>query len=302
VLLAWLASGWYVVGGDEQAAVRRFGRLSTPLRGSGLHYDWPWPCARIDRVNLAAVRTLSLGDTVVSGGPLLPSDQPRAPAYLTGDKNLLLLRASVQYRWREDQIALVLFEQADLTERLRLLVEAELTAAAARCGVDDLQTIGLVELNQQLTRAVRTAAERGHFGVEIDQVTLERVEPPARVLAEFLDVSNARAESARTVHEARTYAEQTIAAAAADADRLLQRAAQDQLVTVAQARGAATRFEQLAAQLAADASSTSGNSGPARAPAIERYTIEMLQEALRKVAKRVVVDTRQPIDLHLQGP
>jgi membrane protease subunit HflK len=253
-------------------------------------------------VNFAAVRTLSLGEAPVAGGPLLPAEQPPTPAFLTGDKNLLLLRTSVQYRWQEDQIGTVLFDQSDLAKRLRLLVEAELTAAAARCGVDYLQTIGLVELNQRLTRAVRTAAERGRFGIEIDQVTLERVEPPARVLAEFLDVSNARAESARTVHEARTYAEQTVAAAAAQADQLRQRAEQDRQAAVAQARGAAARFAQLAAQLEADASHSGRDPVQTRAMAIERLTIEALQEALGKVAKRVIVDAREPIDINLQGP
>jgi len=298
---AYLASGFYVVGSDEKAAVRRFGRFVRPLRTSGLHYDLPWPWCRVDRVNLTAVRTLSLGETAVRGDELLPEESPRAPAYLTGDKNILLVRTSVQYRLQEESIAAFLYDQADAVARLRLIVESALTQATANCGVDYLQTFGLVELNQRLTRGVRAAAAEAELGLEIDQVTLERVAPPARVQADFLDVANARAEAAKAVHDARTYFEQRIAAASSEAEQLRQQATLQQLSQVAKARGSAARFEQLVSQIQFDATQSGRSYADSRTLAMQRLTLDTLQQALGKVARRVVVDAREPVDLNLPG-
>jgi len=58
LVAVYLATGFYVVRGNEKAAVRRFGRfIRTPenrvaLEGSGLHYTLPWPavfCVRSRR-------------------------------------------------------------------------------------------------------------------------------------------------------------------------------------------------------------------------------------------------------------
>lgn len=301
IALAYLASGFYVVGGDETAVVRRFGRMLPDLRRSGLHYEAPWPWSRVDRVNLAAVRTLTVGETPPGSDALLPATLPRTPAYLTGDKNILILQASVQYRLQEERLASFLYDQANVAQRLQLLVESELTQIASRCGVDYLHTFGLAELNQRLTQQVRDAVVAANVGVEIDLVTLDRVEPPARVQAEFLDVANARAEAAKAVHDARTHQEQRIAAANSESDQLSQQATGRRAAQIAKAQGAASRYEQLVAQIAADANQSGRNYAESRALAIQRLTFDTLTQALGRVAKRVVIDAEQPIDLNIQG-
>jgi len=297
--IAYAATGWYVVGGDEKAVVRRFGRRVPDLRGSGMHYDWPWPWSRVDRVNFAAVRTLVIGND--PSAELLPATPPRPVAYLTGDKNLLLLRASVQYRLAEEQVEAFLFERADAVEQLRLLAEGALTELASQCGVDFLHTFGVAEANQRLTMHLRQTVEEAGLGLSVEQVTLERVEPPARVQAEFLEVANARADAARAVHEARTIAEQRVAAAAAEADRLRQQAEQQRQTQLAEARGAASRFERLAAQLADDAQRTGRPYADVRAAAMLRMTQDTLREVLGTAARRMIVDAQEPIDLYLPG-
>jgi len=302
LLFVYFASGVYVVGGNEKVVVRRFGRFDPNLQSSGLHYELPWPWCRVDRVNLTAVRTLSLGETAIgSANELLPANAPRPPAWLTGDKNILLVRTSVQYRLQENRIAIFLFDQADVTARLRLIVETALTETVSRCGVDYLHTLGLIELNQRLTRQVRLAVDDAELGIDIDLVTLDRVEPPARVQAEFIDVANARAEAAKAMHDARTAFEQRLAAANSDAAQLNQQALQQQTASAARARGSAARFEQLISQIEIDATSSGRDYTASRALAIQRLTLETLQQALTRVAKRVIVDAREPIDLNLPG-
>ena len=65
VLMAWLVSGFYIVQGNQQGVVRRFGRLvrndagRVQISPSGLRWDLPWPLAQVDRVNTHEVRTLT---------------------------------------------------------------------------------------------------------------------------------------------------------------------------------------------------------------------------------------------------
>src|SRR5205809_2637435 len=43
----YLGSGVFTVAADEQAVVRRFGRVTARL-GPGIHYRLPWPADRVD--------------------------------------------------------------------------------------------------------------------------------------------------------------------------------------------------------------------------------------------------------------
>ena len=88
----YLSTGLYTIPANEKGVVRRFGRVVTPLRSSGLHVDLPWPLTRVDRVNFNEVRTLSLGEIEADPNFLLATSAARPATFLTGDKNLLLLK------------------------------------------------------------------------------------------------------------------------------------------------------------------------------------------------------------------
>jgi membrane protease subunit HflK len=294
----YLASGFYVVGGADKAVVRRYGKPLPALRGSGLWWDAPWPLSRIDRINTTAVRTLTIGDPAANGDELLPALRPRSGAVLTGDSNLLHVRASVQYHVWESRIADFLYRRQSVEAELRLLLEAAVTEAAAHTGVDDLQTLGLSALNLQLTERLRGDAAR--LGVEIDQVTLDRVDPPVLVQADFLDVSNARAEAARVRHQAQTAGEQRQAAAAADAQQLLAAARTEAQTLRSQAQADADRFRQLTAQIAADAAASGRTYAESRRLAEQRLTTDALSAALSQVRRRWLFDTADPVILNLR--
>jgi len=299
----YLASGFYVVGGNEQAAVRRFGRLIRPLRSSGWHYDLPAPFCRVDRINLTAVRVLTVGDVSAPiGHELLPAARATPSVFLTGDKNLLQFHASVQYRISEEHLADFLFAHERLEEQLRCLVTSALSDASANAGVDYLHTIGLAELHDWLTVRLRHDAEQARLGIEVDRVTLDGAEPPLRVQADFLDVANARNEAARAAQEARTYAEQRVTAADAEGRQRQDRARQDVQSRMAQARGRSARFVSLVNQIQADAEATGRPYPEGRRFAEQRLTLETWKVLLGRIPRPVIVDRRQPVDLQFVPP
>ena len=282
-IAAYLATGFFTVPANEVAVVRRFGRAVLPARTSGLRYDLPWPFVRVDRINLNASRTLSIGEATVEPNAFLQPTSSAPTTFLTGDKNLLQLRIAVQYRVSEEFLPEWLYSSERPEQRLRLLVETTVADFVSRSGVDFVHTQGLAELNNRLLMAVRGEAIRQRIGCEVEQVTIDRADPPTRVKAEFLDVSNARADMARSVNEARSYAEQKVAESQADARQLTDSAEQARRAKSSAAKGSADRFLALVEQLRRDASSSGRSYDSSRSLTMNRLYLETLREILSRV-------------------
>ncbi|MCA9116135.1 MAG: hypothetical protein KDA79_13695, partial [Planctomycetaceae bacterium] len=222
VLAAWLTSGFYIVRGNEQAVLQRFGRLVTSaggqpqVVGSGLHIDLPWPLSRVSRLNLNEVRTLSVGlsesDIPSESSFLQTVGEAASSQFLTGDRNILNLQVTAQYRIAGPAVGKYLFGSRSPEDRLRRMMETAVADFVSRSGVDYVHPLGLAELRILLTRAVRQAADEAELGIEIDEVSVSSVHPPVRVKAYFLDVSNARADYEKYINSARSYEEQKLAA------------------------------------------------------------------------------------------
>lgn len=299
ILAGWLASGTYVVPANEKAVVRRFGRMLPGTRPSGLHWDLPWPLSRVDRVNVTAARTLLLSEESVVSPDRLPDVLESRPAFLTGDKNLLHVRIAVQYRLAEAELADYLFRQSEPEQRLRLLVESAAAELVGQSGVDFAQTSGLAILNNRLLADVRERVAAERLGLDIDQVTIDGVEPPLRVKADFLDVSNARADMAKMISDARTLGEQAISVARADARQTRDQAEQERQSRVTAAGGTADRFIKLVQQMHADARRGPLPYEASRRLALGRYRADAVRQILSRIRAKLVVDDAAPIDLVL---
>src|SRR6185312_1099007 len=79
-------------------------------------------------------------------------------------------------------------------------------------------------------------------GIRIDQVQLQKVDPPAQVIDAFRDVQAARADNERLQNEAFAYAKKIVPEARGEAERILQSAKGYQQQAVAEAVGQTARF------------------------------------------------------------
>lgn len=299
LLIGYLLTGFFTVPANEVAVVRRFGRATWPARSSGLQYDLPWPFAKVDRVNLNAIRTLTVGEATDTANAFLSPATSQPTTFLTGDRNLLQLQVAVQYRVSEEFLAQWLYGSDAPEQRLRSLVETMIADLVSRSGVDFVHTQGLSELNNRLLTAVRSAAREQRLGCDVEQVTIDRAEPPPRVKAEFLDVSNARADMARSINEARGYAEQKLAESQADARQIVDNAERERGTRISSAKGSADRFVKLADQIQLDATSRNGNYTESRDLTLKRLYIETVREILGRVKSKIVLDSPQPANVML---
>lgn len=296
-VLLYAATGFYVVKGNEQALVRRFGKARAALVGSGLHYDFPWPLAQIGRVNLHEVRSVSIG--------IPPSDNEaraflndgtteRQAEFLTGDKNILHLQVNVPYQIVDP--FLHAFSSESPETGLRLLAESVVTEVIAQSGVDFVHPLGLHELREILTLRLREAVDGQQWGIAVEDATIVGVFPPVEVKASFLDVSNARAEKERLINEAQTRGERLVAGAKAAARQLQDKAQSDRHTRVEAARGSADRFRQVVGQFRRESRSGSPSYAAARHMTVLRMYSAALEELLPRLARKVVLDAQKPID------
>jgi membrane protease subunit HflK len=309
LLAAYLAGGFYVVRGNEQALIRRFGKADPALVAGGLHFDLPWPLARIERVNVHELRTLSIGIAVSEpfdgAGFLLNADRDRPGLdregeFLTGDKNILNLHVNVHYAVADPHA--FLFGCKSPETGLKLLAESLVAETVAQSSVDYVHPLGLNELRALLTQAARHAAAGEPWGIEVDRVTIGSVLPPVEVKAAFLDVSNARAERDRVLSQEHSRAEKLLAASRAAAGQLADRAQADRLSRIESARGTADRFLRIIEQFRREAGSEGATYDEVRRATMQRLWTGMLEELLPRLARKILVDPLHPVDLMLFNP
>jgi|SRR5208282_5506699 len=288
-LVVWVATGVYIVEPNEQAVVWRCGRILPNSRLPGIHFGLPWGIDRVTKVKVNEQKRVGIG-LGLDDRNLGRAVEPRRAECLAGDRNLIAISAVVQYDILDARAYLI--RTADVPLALENLATAELSAAIAARNVDDILTLGRLEIQQQVLAAVKkrldqwTGEGRG-LGVQIKSVTLESVRPPQEVDAAFRDVISAREDQQRAINEAQGYMAALIPSARGEAERIRLEGEGSATEMVERARGEADRFSQIVAQL-----------GSGRELTAQRLILETLEELLPRLKKIVLDDKAQKqIDL-----
>src|SRR5262249_8563845 len=82
-------------------------------------------------------------------------------------------------------------------------------------------------------------------GIQVSQVQLQKVDPPAQVIDAFRDVQTARADAERAQNEAQTYANRRIPEARGQVAQVTQAAEAYREQTVQEAKGQTARFNKV---------------------------------------------------------
>jgi HflK protein len=241
--LIYIGSGIVTVGPGEIGVRTRFGRIVDADLQPGLHWRLPWPFESDRLVDRDAVQRLELAAAAAPADPapraaslmfgtppaarsasiVFRNDTPLPESFqLTGDGNLIDLRAVIQYRIRNvpDFVATVREPQP----LLRALSQAALRDSVATEGIDDLYTSARDELEVRVARTVQDALDRCRSGIEIMSVRLRYVHPPDEVHDAFRDVASAQEDKLRTINRAAGFAIERVNEARAEAVTLIERA------------------------------------------------------------------------------
>lgn len=283
--LAW--SSVFTVAPSQQAVVTRFGE---PVRDllPGLHFKLPWPVEAVVRTpGPQASLLMPIGYRLVDQQAGL-APPPRMMHWLTGDANIVELRANVLYRVEDVRSWLygasrVRDEESGELESpefaLRRLAEAALSERCSRVSVDDVLVSAAASIAADARDSIQEGADRLGLGVSISAVQLLDQNPLRSVAADFLAVQDAKTNGERAVQNARTRAERDVNKAERDAASELQEARSAATATLLEAEAKHAAFAELSRAL-----------GGLETPVGRRY----VADGVARVLAGVRVDKVQP--------
>ena len=286
LLGAYFASGFYVVGPDQRAVVRRFGAIAGQV-GPGMHYRVPWPVDSVDVVKTTSVMKIGIGFVLPSGD----GEMPPGPELLTGDTNIVNANLVLQYVIHDP--AEFLFQIKDADGFVEAAAQAAVTETIAGMPVDEVLTRGRVAVQERVKKQTQEVLDRRHSGVSIVSASIMAITLDRSVAQAFQDVANAMSDREKMINEARAYQNNLIPKARGNARTLLSEAEAYKQQRVAEAVGGAGRFLSLQKEYE-------------KGPDITRTRLYL--EAMEKILPRVrlyVVDSdkgRVPLHLRLSGP
>lgn len=276
VLALWAATGIYQVQSDEQGVVMRFGRW-TDTTEPGLHYHLPYPIETVLLPKVTRVNQIQLGfrtqDRFERGNH---ADVPNESRMLTGDENLVEVNFVVF--WRIKDSGKFLFNVRDPEGTVKIAAESVMRDVVARNPIQAVLSDHREPIAQQATIELQRLLESYDSGIFIQEVQLQRVDPPSAVIDAFNDVQRAQTDRDRLKNEAEAYSNDIVPRANGDAQRMLQdaEAYKEQVVDLAQ--GEAKRF-----------TSVLGAYRKAQDVISRRLYLDAMEEILKSTTK-VVID------------
>jgi len=274
-LVIWLATGIYQVQTDEQGVVMRFGKW-TDTTDPGLHYHVPYPIETVLLPKVTRVSQIQLGYRAGERSDRTGHREvPEESRMLTGDENIV--EANFAVFWRIKDAGKFLFSVRDPESTVKIAVESVMRNVVARNTIQSVLSDKRDQIAQEATIELQQVLDSYDAGIFIQEVQLQKVDPPAAVIDAFNDVQRARADQERLRNEAEAYHNDIVPRARGDALRLVQdaEAYKEQVVDLAQ--GEAKRFTSVlgAYRMAQDVTS-------------RRLYVETMEEVMKNATKIVV--------------
>ena len=275
----WIASGFYRVQPDEQGVVMRFGAYIGST-APGLNWHLPAPIETVMTPRVTRINRIEVGFRSGVEGQRGPQarDVIEESLMLTGDENIVDIDFAVFWRIRD--AAEFLFNIRNPEATVKSAAESTMREVIGRTPIQPALTEARAQIEQQVRTATQAIMDQYKGGVEILQVQLQKVDPPAAVIDAFRDVQRANADRERLRNEAEAFRNDVIPRARGEAERIVQEAQGARESQVARANGESQRFTQILAAYS-----------QARDITRLRLYLETMEEVLRDNPK-VVVDER----------
>lgn len=276
IAVIWFATGFYIVDQGSRGVVLRFGKhVETTLPGPRWHM--PYPIEGVTVVNMEQVRTIEVGYRSAEGSASR-SKELRESLMLTDDENIIDLQFAVQYNLKS--VEETLFNNRTAEESVRGIAETAIREIVGKSKMDFALYEGREEIAVRAKKLMQDVLDRYATGINVVNVTMQNAQPPEQVQAAFDDAVKAGQDLERQKNEGQAYANDIIPKARGTASRLLEEAAGYKLRVENEAKGNASRFDQILAQYQ-------------RAPEVtrQRMYIDAQEQILSSVSK-VVVDQK----------
>jgi membrane protease subunit HflK len=248
VVALWFASGFYRVQPDEQGIVLRFGAYKywTP---PGLHWHIPWPVEEVERPAVTRINRTEIGFRSGAGGRVDAGtdtsgrDVQAESLMLTGDENIIDIDVAVFWRIRPNDASKFLFNARRPEELVFGVAESSMREVIGRTPIQPALTQLRAQIESDVLHQTQEILDRYNVGIEVTQVQLQKVDPPAAVIESFRDVQRANTDAERMRNEAESYHNDIVPRARGEAARVMAEAQGVKQATIAEATGQSQRFD-----------------------------------------------------------
>jgi membrane protease subunit HflK len=246
-IVVWGFSGFFRVEPDELGVVLRFGQYTRDAK-PGLNYHLPYPIETVLTPKVTRVNRIDIGMRLIEdprrSQPQV-RDIPEESLMLTGDENIVDVDVSVFWLVKSGGVGDFLFNIQNPEGTVKAVAESAMREVVGRSEIQPILTGARQSIETAVHDLMQKVLDNYQAGVQVTQVQLQKVDPPAQVIESFREVQAARADLVRLQNEAETYANQKVPDARGQAAKILQDAEGYRSQTVAEATGQAARFSKV---------------------------------------------------------
>src|SRR5712692_9474760 len=242
-IVIWGLSGFFRVEPDELGVVLRFGKFVREVQ-PGLNYHLPYPMESVLTPKALQIRKIDIGMRIVEDlrrGSTV-RDVPEESLMLTGDENIVDVDFSVLWRVKPNGVGDYLFNIQQPEGTVKAVAESAMREVIGRSNIQPILTGARQNIETAVQELMQKVLDDYEAGVLVQQVQMQKVDPPAQVIDSFRDVQAARADLERLQNEAQTYANRVVPDAKGRAAQILQVAEGYKQQAVAEAKGQSARF------------------------------------------------------------
>jgi membrane protease subunit HflK len=241
-VVLWGFSGFFRVNPDELGVVLRFGKHVRDVN-PGLNYHLPYPIETALTPKALRVNKIDIGMRVVDDRrSTAVRDVPEESLMLTGDENIVDVDFSVFWVVKPAGVADFLFNIQNPEGTVKAVAESAMREVIGRSNIQPVLTGARQLIEGGVQELMQKTLDGYEAGIQITQVQLQKVDPPAQVIDSFRDVQAARADLERAQNEAQTYANRVVPEARGRVAQIVQAAEAYREQTVAEATGQSSRF------------------------------------------------------------
>lgn len=244
-IVLWLLSGFYFIQPNEHGVVMTFGEYTRTDEQPGLKYRMPWPVQAVTVVPVTVERRIQIGfrDEVSQVRTQGSSDNMDESLMLTGDENIVDIDFVVL--WRIGSAKDYLFSIRDPETTIKLVAESAMREIIGQTKIQSALTEARGQIQDDTRKLMQKILDDYKSGVIINNVQLQKVDPPSDVVDAFNEVQRARQEKERLRNQAEAYRNDIIPRAHGEAEQLRQQAQAYRQEIVNRAQGDAGRFNDV---------------------------------------------------------
>lgn len=256
LVLLFLGSGFFTVRTMEKAIILRFGKPTTEdetaLLGPGAHFAFPKPIDEVVKIPLGEVQSVETREGWYYTTPAMEAAgnepppgktlNPERDGYvLTSDGGIVHVRGTLRYRIAEPGLRYT-FDFDSTTNHVKNAFDNALIYAALRSTIDI--TKDTTAFREIATARLNELVEKYKLGIIVEQVAVQVI-PPRQLRADFDRVLEADVKRSTVINEARSYENQTISKARAEATAKINTAEADRKALVERVSSDVRLFKSL---------------------------------------------------------